>query len=843
MDLLLAKATLHPASKIEIGYDYDGFLAVADLTGDIKFEIPTDASIDMKLPELYFKEFRVSNRDPYFDGGVWEIRNLGLSMDFGGFGMDLSRISPYQGETSREMGLGFDLAISLGDTSLDLSAGGRFGILGELEEINERQKWKFKTIDLQGLFIDANIKDVVHVKGALQWYKDDQQYGKGFQGLLDAKFTKEPLDFSASVSAQFGKLEDTKYFFVDAMVGLGSGIPIGPLNINGFGGGISYHMNNRFNVGSMDFASTTPATGIPHIGKSFSGVEYFVDAQLGIGLKATVMVATQKKELFNGWAGLEFLFNDSEYGGGLARVSFKGQGQFMADVLPEPPEFLNELASNLEDALPIDVVPDLGIEGGLPLSAWIDLTYNFNDNVFDGKLEAYLNAGIIRGAGNNNALVQAAMHIDSEKWYFNVGTPTNPAGVLVNLPLIKSGATAYFNMGTDIPDFPGLPTNVAAMAGLYNNNEGLRKSGGGVMFGANMFMDAKVKLGPVEAFLNADLGFDLMLRDYGNATCANTNNRIGINGWYASGQAWIYLEGGVRFLGVPIFEAGLAGIMQARLPNPLWAKATLAAEVRTFIGKKRLNFNVEIGERCEFEDENGEEIPENPVINYLNPLDKAQGVAVDLIPEIYFNNVDIGEFGRRLNPDAILGDAARIGIGNLKPLVRMQAEVSNFYIRSLDALVNDRFPIAPVTGHCGTLSYQDAADFRYLRDAAGVSSSGSQQAVLIRAEQFDGADLSLDLSQAVRYLPIKESYKRYRAVRSQLATCVNALTVLHPSAIADEGVNTPLADFLEQNLGTQAVDFYNEDFPDAPDFNGTITVNYVLPNNITTTRSTIHVPK
>ena len=1074
MDLLLAKATLHPASKIEIGYDYDGFLAVADLTGDIKFEIPADASVDMKLPELYFKEFRVSNRDPYFDSGVWEVRNLGLSMDFGGFGMDLSRISPYRGESSREMGLGFDLAISLGGPDLDLSAGGSFGILGELEEINERQKWKFKRIDLNGLFIDANIKDVVHVKGGLKWYKDHPQYGKGFQGLLSAEFTKEPLDFSATVAGQFGKFEGTKYFFVDAMVGLGSGIPVGPLNINGFGGGVSYHMDSHMQVDSMDFSTAQASNLIPVIGTSFSGTKYTVAPEIGIGLKASVMVATQKKELFNGWAALEFIFNDSDYGGGLARVSFKGQGQFMTGILETPPAFLDALSANLDAALPIDEVPNLSQPTGIPLSAWIDLTYNFNDNVFDGKLEAYLNAGIIRGAGHNNALVQAAMHIDSEKWYFNIGTPTNPAGILVDLPVFKSGATAYFNMGTDIPDFPGLPTNVASMAGLYNTNEGLRKSGGGVMFGANMFVDAKVKLGPVQAFLNADLGFDLMLRDYGGAICSNTNNPIGINGWYASGQAWIYLEGGVRFLGVPIFEAGLAGVMQARLPNPLWAKATLAAEVRTFIGKKRINFNVEIGERCEFEDENGEEIPESPVINYLNPLNNGRDVAVDLTPEIYFNypigasftgengeeyttrisalsmrslgggyalsydevwtngrttlalkpyrffngndsisievsvevkkgatvertetrevvfytsggydyipitnvkytypvngmydfypaeyresegfiklvsgqadimtdlaaeqanyillesadgtsrligmeydilrreitfplspadftpgsvyrlsvvrtekgnvvrellvpihfrvsnyarfeqkvaainsspafsspiqfvGTDIGEFRRTLTPEAMLGDAARIGIGDLKPLVRMQAEVTNTYISSLNDLVNERFPIAPVSGHCGTLSYREAANFERLRDAAGVSSTGSRQAVLIRAEQFSGTDLSLDLSQSVRYLPIKESHDRYRAVRSQLATCVNALTALHPSATADEGTTTPLDEFLEENLGSEAVDFYNTDFPDAPEFNGKISVSYVLPNNVTTTRSTIYVPK
>jgi len=180
------------------------------------------------------------------------------------------------------------------------------------------------------------------------------------------------------------------------MVGLGSGIPIGPLNINGFGGGVSYHMESQMDVANTSFGNSEPSSVIPMIGKSFSGTEYTVNPAIGIGLKASVMVATQKKELFNGWAALEFIFNDSDYGGGLARVSFKGQGQFMSGILETPPAFMDALSANLDAALPIDEAPSIGDANSVPLSAWIDLTYNFNDNVFDGKLEAYLDAGIIR---------------------------------------------------------------------------------------------------------------------------------------------------------------------------------------------------------------------------------------------------------------------------------------------------------------------------------------------------------------------------------------------------------------------------------------------------------------
>lgn len=636
MNMLLAEVKLLPATKIELGYDYSGFHAVADLTGSLKFNVPDSAVIALEMPELYFKEFRVSNRDPYFDAGVWEIRNQSINLSFGGFGMDLSRIKPYRGSNgASEFGIGFDLAINVGP---DLSAGGRFGILGELEEINNRQRWKFKKIDLEGLFIDAKIGKQVHVYGALQWYRDHPTYGKGFQGLLDANFNVEVTSFQVQAGAMFGNVEDTKYFFVDAMANLSGTPQPSPLQITGFGGGVSYHMKNDFSTSTLDFEQEAQPSIMPPLGETLSGITYTVEPDIGLALKATVSLAAAKKELFNGWAGLEFVFNSEQAGGGLREIAIKGQGQFMADVLPDPPPFVDSLANVAGAVLPLDSIPAVGGSTPVPVSAWLDLSYNFNDKVFDGKLETFMDIrGFITGAGQNNALVQAALYVDREKWYLNIGTPTHPAGILVRVPGFTAGATAYFNMGTDIPDFPGLPTNVASMAGLINTNEGLRKSGGGVMFGANFFVDAEIKAGPVYGFLEADLGFDLMLRDYGNSICSGSNERIGINGWYAAGQAWVYLNGGVRLFGVPIFEAGVAGVMQARLPNPLWAKATMAARVKLLFVEKKVKFDVEIGERCSLVDANGEELPSDPIINYLDPLQNAKGVPTDALPSVYFN--------------------------------------------------------------------------------------------------------------------------------------------------------------------------------------------------------------
>jgi len=43
------------------------------------------------------------------------------------------------------------------------------------------------------------------------------------------------------------------------------------------------------------------------------------------------------------------------------------------------------------------------------------------------------------------------------------------------------------------------------------------------------------------ARFQAGVGFDIMLKDYGNARCKGSSDEIGINGWYANGQAYAYL--------------------------------------------------------------------------------------------------------------------------------------------------------------------------------------------------------------------------------------------------------------------------------------------------------------
>lgn len=628
MNLFLAEATINENSKVDLIHKEGEFIAVATLSGQLRFQMPDTTAFNLELPELRFCNFKVSNKDPYFEAGVWELVDTTNSVNFSmaGFEMDISNITPYKGSSSKEAGLGFNILVGLGDKLL--TAGGSFGIMGELEEINYRQKWKFKKIEMNQFFIDADIKNTAHVIGNLTFFEDHPTFGKGFHGLLSAEF-KKGLNFTAQAAGQFGKIDDYEYFFVDVLVESGGlGLAAGPISITGFGGGVSYHMDNDYSGGSINFGGGGPLS-LPPIGVSFSGVQYTPTPEIGLGVKATALVATGSEKLFNGSVSLEMLFNAGEFGGGLREISLKGSGHFLSvmDVTKLP------VFSKAADILNLEAPPREA-----PLSGYIDLSYNFNDNIFSGDLSMFLNAGgIIRGAGDNYSLCWANIYFSPDDWYINIGTPNNPCGLIVDIPGIGGiSATAYFDVGTTIPDFPGLPEKVISLASKVRSNESLRKSGGGFMFGAAIDVGADFKFGPARGYLNAGLGFDLMLRDYGNAVCAESGQQVGLNGWYAAGQMWAYLDGGIKLFGVPILEAGLAAVLQTRLPNPFWAQATLGVKVKLLFVTKKFNVAVKIGEPCTLTSDDPNDLIGMDLITFTNPADGALDNPTDLKPEVYF---------------------------------------------------------------------------------------------------------------------------------------------------------------------------------------------------------------
>ena len=385
------------------------------------------------------------------------------------------------------------------------------------------------------------------------------------------------------------------------MVNISPSIPIAPgLDVNAFGGGVAFHMD-RTEGTNVGLPASFPSTSLPPtLGVSLSGVKYAPNPNVSIGLRAMVGLSLQTNPTaFNANATFEIVFNNNF---GLSAIRFIGNAKILDEMDLQGPPTFNENS---------DTPPN----NGAPIQAYVDIDFNFEDKVLDANFKVFVNAagGTVVGVGNNGAYGGGVAHFGPDGWFINMGKPDSPNGLKVSVPglgdLLKM--QTYICIGNKVPAMPDLPQNVANLTGAGNfmANENLRGTGRGFAFGAS----AEVSTGDLEYLIfngrfDAGLGFDIMLQDYGDAYCENTGDQIGINGWYASGQAWAFIDGTIgiktRVFGnsieKEILQIGAAAVLQMKLPNPFWAQGSVGGRYSLMGGlvKGECKFKMTIGENC-----------------------------------------------------------------------------------------------------------------------------------------------------------------------------------------------------------------------------------------------------
>ncbi len=605
-DLFVADVTLLPNSKIQVEYsETEGFHAVATLYGDISVGDFGSEGIDVSLPKATFQGMKISNKSPYFQAGLWGIvDDAAPGNGMGGFPISLSGLELYKPDNipnngsdgANEVGLKFQIGLNLSD-GVDVSATGAFSIDGVLEEVNGRQRWKYEKFSVDAIYVDASFPSAT-IEGILEWYDDSNDpvhpnvWGKGFRGMLNAEFTEIGIG-GIQAAAQFGSIsgtaDDYSYFFVDVMVDLGQiGNATGPLKIKGFGGGVSYHMD--VNAGFIDFGTTSSGGSLlPPLGVSFSGAVYTPDSGTKLALKASAIIATAGQEdLFNGTVSILFQFGENN---SIQKIALLGSGQFLKGLDPTIKSDHEENSTSAPSSV------------SAPIAAFASIEFDFEHQSFHGSLDVFVNVanGLIEGKQDGGKMVAAVIHFDPTEWYIHVGTPqldpngpVTTSGLYVNIPLLgRIESSSYFCMGTNVPPSPPLPANVRAIAYKFRDNSSLRQSGAGMIFGAALGIRLEAKVpGIASAQLDGQFGFDVMLRKYSGFVCQNTGEPIGIDGWYASGQAYAYVSGELKVFGVNIASAAVVAALQARLPNPFFAQAVLGIRVK--IGFVKVNKNLEL---------------------------------------------------------------------------------------------------------------------------------------------------------------------------------------------------------------------------------------------------------
>ncbi len=649
-DVFKAKATITANSYVELRVSEKRFRPKAVLHGNLAIKgsnntsDPNKGTVDFK--GITFQNLQLQTVSPYF-----QVDYMGYNGDvkFANFPVTISDIEFTSSNTTAALTFNLDVNMMekgfAGNTTLS--------IVGGFNEKDGLHRWRFQKIELNEIFVEADLGSI-QISGMIDVKSDDPVYGDGFYGELGATFNGIAVD----ASAWFGK-KDFRYWFVDAYADLSQSITpayIGPAKVNGFGGGAYYKMSKK----PGEYSAMIP-----------SGQSYIPNANNGLGFRALIGFALANEKAFNGKVGFEMDFNNHF---GLNRVMFFGEGHIVKALDFEFGEKFKQKLQGLEENInafgennptmqrlkETNLVnyskvsfPQEGLTFDIGIDAHFAMEMDFQHSTFHAELEIYVNTpgNFFQGVGPRGRAGWAVFHIEPDEWYLHIGTPEDRIGLKLGLGGFSLQSTSYLMIGEDLPGSPPPPPIVAEILGVdlaqldYMRDLNALESGMGFAFGADFSVDTgDMTFLIFYARFQAGLGFDIMIKDYGETACKGSG-QIGIDGWYANGQAYAYLQGelgiNIKLMFVrkkiPIIKAGAAVLLQAKLPNPAWFKGYLGGHFNLLGGlvKGRFRFKIELGEECEIV--GGAPLGGLKVISDVTPRNGTNETDVFTVPQAAFN--------------------------------------------------------------------------------------------------------------------------------------------------------------------------------------------------------------
>jgi len=634
-DIFKADLNLTADSYIELKVQGGKFKPKAVLNGNMNIA-PTSESgkKTAEVKGLTFQQLVLQTEAPYIQAETFGFTNNSENKT-GGFPIGINAVELRTDDN--RIGIYADVTVNLvkADDS-GFGAGAGFTVWAKRESIEGRQIYSYDKIELSKISVDVE-RPGFSIKGSLTFYEGDNTYGDGFRGDVEAKFSS--IDVSAV--ALFGKVNDLRYWYVDALVEWKQGLPVvAPFALNGIGGGAFYHMRQQGlneNLGS-------------NLGKSTSGVIYVPDPNYHLGIKASVTFSIQNAETTaNGNAEFSIAFNSS---GGVNQVAFKGGVEVMTEAFSSSLGKVQEVASKVSNGEEVERNTSASISGQ------VNLLFDNTNDTFHGEISMYINAagGLIKGTNSGGLAGKAVIHFAPSEWYIHIGNPTVPIGIdILSLATLQG----YFMVGHNIPGMPPPPQLVLDIltAEQRAENEQIRansrkltdqSSGKGFAFGARFTVDTgDKKFLMFYGRFAATAGFDINMQRI-NKSCSGRSGLVGINGWYAQGQAYfgmlatIGMKINLRFIkkNVEIFHGELAALMQVKGPNPFWMRGDAAGRFSVLNGlvKGSFDFTVTIGEECELQNlDGGNPLEDVSVIAQLTPDNGATEVDVFTSPQAVFN--------------------------------------------------------------------------------------------------------------------------------------------------------------------------------------------------------------
>ncbi|WP_159090580.1 hypothetical protein [Aquimarina aquimarini] len=664
------KATLFPESYIKMEVEKGNFYPEANLTGLMAFNkeqkdsLATSSSQNMKNNEieslnfegLAFQNFKIQTKSrPYLSIKYMGFKDTIALPKIGGFELGFYDIKAKTYPDDRAE-IGLNSYINLDKTGIKGDV--RLRIIGKLEE-GDYLRWSYDTTEIDAIIVDVKRKNF-EFYGELNFFREDPVYGKGLTGEL--KLYAESLKVELDAKGIFGRKDNFRYWYVDAFGKPTSNKSSKSFKIIELGGGLYHHMRKA---------------GMEEKEKhSMSGIYYQPDIDTELGFKAMAAFKVKKSATFTGLCAIEMSFNSQSTGGGISRLGFYGGAALMkgngsdagpfgtvanmqvklAEKEKKNPAF-SEMSIDKEGIkyFATHVFPNI-LTGQEEFAAQMAIDFDFRNDTYWGMFDVFLNLGMIKGAGEKNRLGYIEFYDSPNDWYIYIGTPTKRFGV-AGIPIgpFDAAIDLYYMTGTILPDPALPPPNVIDILGLKgeellfgrNFNSQLAQ-GTGYAFGASFTMGKSFDWGIVYASVKAGVGFDLMLKDFGDAHCRGRSGPIGMDGWYATGQLYAFLQGeiGVQIrvfgmrLRAPILRAGLAVLAQGQLPNPWYVKGYAGVRVEVLGFTVRARLKVTLGDECEIIGKSG--MQNLQIISDIMPEDNEKTVDVFESVQVAFN-VPIGE--------------------------------------------------------------------------------------------------------------------------------------------------------------------------------------------------------
>ncbi|MDH7515442.1 MAG: hypothetical protein QHI48_06195 [Bacteroidota bacterium] len=568
-NIWMASIKLFSTSSITLGNDNPQrqFRAVAILNGSISIAGTIGPVPGVNLLGIGFQNMKLQSVKPYFTKGTFGFASpqKGLA----GFPISISNIDLQNRTVSNKdlTGIKFSINVNFAPGSTAIGGSTTLILWGELDVSGGGQKFKYNSIELQQVTVDADLGPV-KIKGSITFYRQDPVYGNGFRGAIEASVI-QMINITATV--QFGSVNNFRYFYVDARAIFNPGIPIGAGQFQtgtafyGFGGGFWWNMR-REGPGTPGVPTSSAVAGTTP-GATVSGFR-FVPADGVFGFKAMVVMGTYPSSAaFNADIVLEIelIRNTSTGGISMGRITLQGNGYMMTEITARQ---------------------------NAKVTMFCDLTYYFPQKTFHGLFTVNINAPPVTGGG------QAVLHIESSTWYFKIGEPSSRFQIRLASWLGQVGA--YLMMGKNLPPPLPPPENVRRIIGSPTSNRNTNiAAGNGFAFGADIsFSTGRQTWGIFYGEFSAGGGFDIAV--------LKQNNCTGINKWQAQGQLYAYVSGSVGLYvdisshlwkpcgpwycvickwceccyfgyrgNFEILGISAAMLLDAGAPNPLWVTGTV----------------------------------------------------------------------------------------------------------------------------------------------------------------------------------------------------------------------------------------------------------------------------